>query len=107
MNCEGDWGEWSKKCSKTCGGGELKRTFIVTKYAAHGGKPCLKNHGDVETRPCNTQPCPDPCEEGEWGEWRKHVVILVVKEHYREFLNLKTRKTRFLELVEVLNYNLV
>ena len=96
VNCEGDWGEWSKKCSKTCGGGELKRTFIVTKDAAHGGEPCLKNHGDVETRPCNTQPCPDPCEEGEWGEWSTTCSNTCGKGTLSRVFKFKNKKNSFL-----------
>ena len=51
----GDWGEWSA-CSKNCGGGTQTRNRIAITQPNAGGKAC----GDlVETKPCNTDPCPD------------------------------------------------
>ena len=51
----GDWGGWSA-CSKNCGGGVQTRNRAVITQPNTGGKAC----GDlVETKPCNTDPCPD------------------------------------------------
>jgi hypothetical protein len=51
----GDFGEWAA-CSKNCGGGVQTRSRLVITQPNTGGKAC----GDlVETRPCNTEPCPD------------------------------------------------
>ena len=51
----GDWGEWSA-CSKNCGGGTQTRNRVVITQPNAGGQAC----GDlVETKPCNTDPCPD------------------------------------------------
>ena len=51
----GDFGEWSA-CSQNCGGGTQTRNRQIITPSNAGGKAC----GDtVETRPCNTNPCPD------------------------------------------------
>lgn len=51
----GEFKEWSA-CSKNCGGGEQTRSRVVITQPNEGGKAC----GDlVETKPCNTTPCPD------------------------------------------------
>lgn len=51
----GDWGEWSA-CSKNCGGGTQTRNRAAITQPNAGGKAC---DNLVETRPCNTEPCPD------------------------------------------------
>ena len=51
----GDWGEWSA-CSKNCGGGVQTRNRSIITPSNTGGKACGET---VETRPCNTNPCPD------------------------------------------------
>ena len=51
----GEFGGWSA-CSKNCGGGVQTRNRVAITQPNTGGKAC----GDlVETRPCNTEPCPD------------------------------------------------
>ena len=51
----GSWGEWSA-CSKNCGGGVQTRNRSIITPSNEGGKACGES---VETRPCNTDPCPD------------------------------------------------
>jgi len=61
----GTWGAWSKygACSKTCGGGEQKRTRACTRKPA----PYSLCYGaGSETQACNTQAC---AVNGNWGDW--------------------------------------
>jgi hypothetical protein len=58
VNCTGEWGGWESSCSTECGGGLQRRTFQVTTSAEYGGRGCPADHGAVEERPCNTDPCP-------------------------------------------------
>jgi len=51
----GEWGEWSA-CSKNCGGGVQTRNRSIITPSNTGGKACGET---AETRPCNTDPCPD------------------------------------------------
>lgn len=51
----GDWRDWSA-CSKNCGGGVQTRTRSIITPSNTGGKACGET---TETRPCNTNPCPD------------------------------------------------
>lgn len=73
VNCETTpWTEWST-CSAQCGGGRQTRSRSIITPAAHGGTACPTDL--VETRDCNTQPCPVDCKgtgEGgklKWSEW--------------------------------------
>eukprot|EP00929_Paragymnodinium_shiwhaense_P048014 TRINITY_DN24344_c0_g1_i3.p1 TRINITY_DN24344_c0_g1~~TRINITY_DN24344_c0_g1_i3.p1 ORF type:complete len:1739 (+),score=304.31 TRINITY_DN24344_c0_g1_i3:62-5278(+) len=66
VDCKGQWGRWSK-CSKSCDGGVKVRTFVVTRPALSGGRPC---EGDMEERLCKEQDCPVDCS-GRWMEWSK------------------------------------
>lgn len=53
-----DWGPYSQ-CSKTCGGGEQKRTRTCTNPPpAYGGKDCNTLGASFSTRKCNIDPCP-------------------------------------------------
>ena len=53
-----DWGPYSQ-CSKTCGGGEQKRTRTCTNPPpAYGGKDCSTLGASFSTRKCNIDPCP-------------------------------------------------
>jgi hypothetical protein len=57
----GGWSAWSS-CSKTCGGGEERRS-CNNPTPANGGASCAGQ----STRTCNTQPCPI---DGGWSAWR-------------------------------------
>lgn len=53
-----DWGPYSQ-CSKTCGGGEQKRTRTCTNPPpAYDGKDCSALGASFVTRKCNIDPCP-------------------------------------------------
>ena len=65
VDCKGAWSDWSE-CSSLCDGGKQTRSFIVTENEAFGGS-CV-NRNKVETRDCNTQPCPTDCE-GYYSTW--------------------------------------
>nr|XP_034329828.1 SCO-spondin isoform X4 [Crassostrea gigas] len=58
------WGVWSQ-CPVTCGGGTIQRSRECTDPPPkHGGSDCV---GDaVESKPCNTNPCP---VDGNWSSW--------------------------------------
>ncbi|XP_065925067.1 A disintegrin and metalloproteinase with thrombospondin motifs adt-1-like [Magallana gigas] len=58
------WGVWSQ-CPVTCGGGTIQRSRECTNPPPkHGGSDCV---GDaVESKPCNTNPCP---VDGNWSSW--------------------------------------
>jgi len=57
-----DWEEWTG-CSKSCGGGLLKRLRKKVADAASGGNPCSELS---ENRSCNTLSC---CQFTEWSTW--------------------------------------
>jgi hypothetical protein len=66
QQCEGHWTPWTD-CTKTCGGGEHSRVFVVHEDAPHGGKDCA-NAGEKQVERCNTDACPIDCI-GHWSEW--------------------------------------
>jgi hypothetical protein len=49
-----DWGSWTN-CTKSCGGGEKKRTRSINVQPANGGVQCQSLE---ETQLCNPQACP-------------------------------------------------
>ncbi|KAF8561358.1 hypothetical protein P879_00953, partial [Paragonimus westermani] len=64
----GGWGEWSpwSHCSKSCGGGQRRRTRRCDHPApAYGGEDCPAN-GYMEVSDCQNVPCP---VNGEWSNW--------------------------------------
>ncbi|KAF6769316.1 hypothetical protein AHF37_11847 [Paragonimus kellicotti] len=64
----GGWGEWSpwSHCSKSCGGGQRRRTRRCDHPApAYGGEDCPAN-GYMEVSDCQDVPCP---VNGEWSNW--------------------------------------
>ena len=53
-----EWTNWTD-CSMTCGGGTQGRTRTCTNPApANGGRDCKDQGEALETRECNTEPCP-------------------------------------------------
>ncbi|XP_073259279.1 lactadherin-like [Porites lutea] len=64
-----DWGPYSQ-CSKTCGGGEQKRTRTCTNPPpAYGGKDCSTLGASFSTRKCNIDPCPINGGYSAWGPY--------------------------------------
>jgi len=63
----GQWGDWSEStCTATCGGGIEVRRRSVTQAPANGGAAC---QAVVESRPCNSSPCPLDCVVRAWNAW--------------------------------------
>lgn len=64
-DCEvSDWR--SEECSKSCGGGTMKKSRTIIVHPAYGGTPCLPLAMEES---CNDQPCPVDCRVTEWGGW--------------------------------------
>mmetsp|Transcript_65291 Transcript_65291/g.120266 ORF Transcript_65291/g.120266 Transcript_65291/m.120266 type:complete len:581 (+) Transcript_65291:119-1861(+) len=59
-----DWKDWTE-CSQTCEG-QRTRTRSLTP-ARHGGVCTHEARELMETKPCNSLPCPVDCEWGDWG----------------------------------------
>ena len=56
VNCQwASWGSW-QSCSKTCGGGDQKRTRTKSVVAQYGGNECSGSY--TSTQSCNTNKCP-------------------------------------------------
>eukprot|EP00930_Biecheleria_cincta_P043010 TRINITY_DN29585_c0_g3_i1.p1 TRINITY_DN29585_c0_g3~~TRINITY_DN29585_c0_g3_i1.p1 ORF type:complete len:1650 (-),score=229.96 TRINITY_DN29585_c0_g3_i1:405-5297(-) len=70
LDCRlGDWGGY-RACTKSCGGGEMRRDRGVATEPRNGGKPCAA--GELtEVVPCNTRPCNDAavCSWTVWTPW--------------------------------------
>lgn len=62
------WNEW-ESCSATCGGGvQHRRRFVNASTPNCPEMECVKQ-GLLETRSCNTVPCPPACTMDEWSGW--------------------------------------
>ncbi|XP_067825529.1 hemicentin-1-like [Heptranchias perlo] len=62
-----EWLEWGP-CSVTCGQGIEERIRLCNNpLPANGGRPC--RGWDVESRQCDTKPCPVHGRWSEWSEW--------------------------------------
>merc|ERR1719356_2442921 len=60
----GHWGGWTP-CTRTCGGGNRTRTYIVTNPQSGAGAECPS----PQTISCHSNSCPaQPCR-GHWGTW--------------------------------------
>ena len=57
INCEGEFIDF-KSCSKECGGGISQHIYNITKKAQYKGKECSHTQNELQSRPCNTGPCP-------------------------------------------------
>jgi len=65
VNCTlGAWGNFGA-CNATCGGGYQTRTRPVIQSESCGGV-C---DATSETQACNTHPCPEDCQVGEWSNF--------------------------------------
>mmetsp|Transcript_87137 Transcript_87137/g.154240 ORF Transcript_87137/g.154240 Transcript_87137/m.154240 type:complete len:1080 (-) Transcript_87137:69-3308(-) len=67
VDCQ--WGPWSvwSICSKTCGGGVIRRYRDVAVTDKHGGNVCL---GPPEQEAeCGGNSCGVDCEWNDWNEW--------------------------------------
>jgi len=61
-----EWKDWGS-CSKKCGGGLRIRYRTITQFPGlFSGSFCPPL---IDIEPCNTEPCDEDCEMGEWGEW--------------------------------------
>jgi len=61
VDCQyGEWIPWTR-CSKTCDGGEKKRSREIIVQAKNGGKACGKKSKDTQI--CNNVFCPDMIEK--------------------------------------------
>jgi len=65
-DCKGRWPEYWSQCSKSCGGGEQVKEYIVTSFPANGGAACPTGNGKTQRQPCNEQEC-CPATPGWWN----------------------------------------
>lgn len=56
-------------CSATCGGGTQSRRRYVNMSTEFCPELECEKAGLIETRSCNTQPCPTVCQMGPWTAW--------------------------------------
>ena len=59
------WGPF-KKCDNPCGGGRQTRKRTIKTAPQLGGMPCPAL---VDSKDCNIDACPPPCEPLPWGRW--------------------------------------
>ena len=64
------WGAWSDygACSASCGGGIHTRDRSIAAAPRNGGKLC-EAKSKTEVVPCNVEPCPTGCVDGQWESW--------------------------------------
>jgi hypothetical protein len=69
--CSGSWALTWGTCSQNCDGGTQTRSYAIAVPASGGGAPCPASHGQLQSRPCNTQACTGPAVDchGSWGNW--------------------------------------
>ncbi|CAE7381014.1 thsd7aa [Symbiodinium sp. CCMP2456] len=67
-----DWGAWQQwsGCSKTCGGGLMKRSRTLRSIPTAGGDTCSQKSLS-EVLPCNLGGCSVHCVDGAWDEWEE------------------------------------
>jgi len=64
------WGEWSS-CTKTCGGGQHRRSREIVQHPENGGRGCsdtLKEITECAINPCSDND-PVDCAYGDWDDW--------------------------------------
>lgn len=65
-----EWSDWSP-CSKTCGGGERRRSREISILPQYGGRNC--EGPSIELQECARHSCggvePVDCKMGDWEEW--------------------------------------
>jgi len=66
-DCRGRWPEYWSQCSKSCGGGDQVKEYIVTSFPANGGAACPAGEGKTKRQPCNEQAC-CPAAPGWWND---------------------------------------
>mmetsp|Transcript_51336 Transcript_51336/g.123063 ORF Transcript_51336/g.123063 Transcript_51336/m.123063 type:complete len:1666 (+) Transcript_51336:75-5072(+) len=68
VDCKwGSWLDWSD-CTKTCGGGSMRRSRAVEAAPRNGGLPCQAEDKE-EVAFCSTMPCSGECIDGKWSDW--------------------------------------
>ena len=66
-----DWSQWSP-CTKTCGGGIMRRSRAIIKQASNGGEPCptiLYEEAICNALPCGTELQVSDCQMSAWSDW--------------------------------------
>ena len=81
------WTNWTE-CSESCGGGVTSRTRSCTNpMPMYGGKSCSEK--PVETKECNTEPCPEPKSEYRQISW------LTITYKYASKKKKQMKRTRY------------
>lgn len=62
----GPWASWSL-CTKSCGGGTIKRFRPQINQTKNGGQECVG--GPSQSQDCNIGGCPVDCMYAEWANW--------------------------------------
>lgn len=62
----GPWEDWSG-CTKSCGGGYIRRNRFVAIAPVRGGRLCQPLE-TAQVEACNSEPC-NPCVDGFWADW--------------------------------------
>ena len=57
-NCNGSY--INGPCSKSCGGGTMMQTYMITVPSANGGASCSALNGSIAVANCSTNPCRMP-----------------------------------------------
>ena len=95
------WSAW-EECSATCGGGIQQRVRTCTYPSpANGGKDCTALGPAVETKDCNSQPCPseysglDMCSETNYMYMEPNALNLEIQGTQNMIIIYLVKKQRF------------